>query len=142
MTDREERGWNLAPPVRCLKNDRQPLADVFVLADPVIGAQPQLEHAARIGEKVIVGNLESGSVASLDGAEEDMWEALVSKGSEEVVIEEISTLHKIRERSETTSRRSSPTCGSTASLSDAASQDAMTHRDLPTPCRRMGLSSH
>ena len=50
---------------------------------------------ARVGERVIVGNLETGSVVSLDGTAADMWEALVSDGTESAVVDQMSVAYDV-----------------------------------------------
>ena len=83
-------------PCERLKNDRQPLAEVFVLPDPAEGVQPAPETVwARIGERVIVGNLATQDVVSLDGSAADMWEALVNEDSEEAALATLSTLYDV-----------------------------------------------
>ena len=96
VTNREEKSWTVAPADRCLKNDRQPLAGVFVLPEPAEGVQPDPETVwARIGERVIAGNLETEEVVSLDASAADMWEALVNENSEKAALATLSTLYDV-----------------------------------------------
>jgi hypothetical protein len=96
VTNREEKSWTVAPADRCLKNDRQPLAEVFVLPDPAGGVQPDTETVwARIGERVVAGNVETEDVVSLDGSAADMWEALVNEDSEKAALATLSTLYDV-----------------------------------------------
>ena len=50
---------------------------------------------ARIGERVIAGNLETEDVVSLDGSAADMWEALINEDSEKAVLAALSTLYDV-----------------------------------------------
>ena len=69
-------------------------ADVFVIPEAADGIRPHPETVwAWIGERVIVGNLETEAVLSLDGSAAHMWEALVTEGSEEATVQRISTLY-------------------------------------------------
>jgi hypothetical protein len=94
VTGREEEGWRLAPANRSLSSGARLRADVFVIPEAADGIRPHPETVwAWIGERVIVGNLETETVLSLDGSAAHMWEALVIEGSEEATVQRISTLY-------------------------------------------------
>ncbi|MCH7845996.1 MAG: PqqD family protein [Acidobacteria bacterium] len=96
VTNREERSWTLAPADRCLKTNQDQAAPVIALPIPSGALRPDRETLwARFGDRVIIANLETRAVMSLDGSAANMWEALITEDSDEAVLAKISTLYDV-----------------------------------------------
>lgn len=84
-TEREERGWPMAPPSRCLAHRGRAVA-----ATPDIQVQPHGRGTSRPapdvlfgthGDMLVVGSLASGTSVVLDGVAVDMWKGLLDHDS-------------------------------------------------------------
>lgn len=82
-----ERGWNLAPPDRCMKNRGAALAEVFIVPGATGGVDAHPDAVwAKIDGRIVVGNSDTGAVVALDDTAADLWEALMAAGSTEEAV--------------------------------------------------------
>jgi hypothetical protein len=81
VTAREETGWCVVPPGRCLKRRRRPGVEVQTMAS---GVGPWRAHpevvAAEAEGRVVVGQLETGATFVLDDLTADLWRRLTATG--------------------------------------------------------------
>jgi hypothetical protein len=81
VSEREEPGWPLVPPERCLKRRRAPAIDVQRLTPSAgrLGPHPEV-IAGDLGDRVVVGHLGTGHSFELEGVAASIWRAVVELG--------------------------------------------------------------
>ena len=90
ITEREEPGWSLMPPERCLKRRTTPALELQRMA-PAVGCfrpDPQM-LAGEIEGQVVIGHLGTGASFALEGVAADMWRALAATGDPEAVVRQL-----------------------------------------------------
>ena len=79
VTEREESGWHFVPPELCLKHRSLKRRINIYLSSPAAGAfepSPGVVYG-RLGEQVLVGELNTQQGFALEDIAADMWEALL-----------------------------------------------------------------
>lgn len=88
VTEREETGWCVVPPARCLKRRRRQRLEVQTMP---LSVGPWRVHpevvAADVEGLVVVGQLVAGTTFVLDGIGADIWRSLTTTGDLETTTE-------------------------------------------------------
>ncbi len=92
-------GWRLVPPEACLKNRSgaalsPPRLQVQVPAKGRMRLAPGTFHGELDG-RVLVAELESGQVVSLDGVAADLWRGFLRPGDPEVVLDRLEDRYEV-----------------------------------------------
>lgn len=91
---REEKGWTLAPPSRVMGADSPTRASVFVIPDRAGALTRHPETLwARLGERVVIANLEVGDVLTLDGSAAELWDALTTEPTVDAAADRVAARH-------------------------------------------------
>ncbi len=92
VTEREEPGWRVVPPERCLKRRSTPSIPVQHMPPPRgrLRSHPDVV-AGELDGQVVIGHLGTGQSFALDGVAADIWRAL--DGADD---ERAATLHLAR----------------------------------------------
>ena len=92
VTEREEPGWRVVPPERCLKRRSTPSIAVQHMYPPRGRLRPHPDVVAgELDAQVVIGHLGTGQSFALDGVAADIWRAL-----DGVDDERAATLHLAR----------------------------------------------
>jgi hypothetical protein len=96
VAGREEPGWSVVPPERCLKRRGRGAVPVQVVpdADGRIGPHPDVITAEAEGG-VVVGHLGSGTSFFLDGSGADIWRALVGTGERGAATDRVARVYRV-----------------------------------------------
>jgi hypothetical protein len=101
VTEKEEGGWQLLPPERCLKNrtgSNLAPARVQIQAEGKGPLKPSAQVIfASLEEKVVVGNLTTGESLCLSEVAADMWRAILEQGDEPAVVAALSKDYEVEE---------------------------------------------
>lgn len=99
VAQREEHGWPLVPPDRCLKRQRAHAIPVQRSAPPRPGAGPHPSViAGELHELVVLANLETGAAVELDEVGSSMWRALVARADPRAAAAQVAAAYGADER--------------------------------------------
>jgi hypothetical protein len=92
VTEREESGWHFLTPEQCLKHRHEPQRIPVYVPPPTPGPlkpNPDLLYG-RLGERVLVGHLQTKQGFALEGVAADMFEALLRRGTPEAAASDLA----------------------------------------------------
>jgi hypothetical protein len=100
--EREEPGWRIIPPERCLKNrfaSREGSGRIQVQPPGIGPVRPASgTYFARLGDAVIAANLGTGKVVRLDGIGGEIWMGLMQGDSPEAVAASLSAHYAVERK--------------------------------------------
>jgi hypothetical protein len=96
VSGREEPGWSVVPPERCLKRRGRVAVPVQVMpaAAGPLGPHPDVVTAEAEGG-VVVGHLGSGASFLLEGSAADIWRALVATGERAAAAARVGRVYQV-----------------------------------------------
>jgi hypothetical protein len=95
VSQREEPGWPVIPPERCLKRRASPLPAVQLMPVPTgaIRPHPDVVHG-QIDGRVVVAHLGTGASFALEGLGSEIWRSLTATGDVEAVTRQLRGSHR------------------------------------------------
>lgn len=100
VLQREEAGWNIMPPERCIKNQIQPGIEVQDGVGPLKPLRtPSTVVVGEVDGRVVFGRLGTGTVFELGGVGADVWRAWSATGDVEAAADLLADTYAVdRER--------------------------------------------
>jgi hypothetical protein len=96
VTEREELGWRVVPPERCLKRRSTPSIPVQHMLLPRGRLRPHPDVVAgELDGQVVIGHLGSGQSFALDGVAADIWRALDGADDERTAVQHLACAYDV-----------------------------------------------